>query len=112
MSAPRLVRVFLGFFCMVLAGYVVFGRAFAYLGFPPFYIGEIALVLGAAVALMAGNLTSAIFNLPGLALALLMVWTAYRTIPYLPQEGLDAPRDAMMVFYGLFAYVVASFILK
>jgi hypothetical protein len=111
-SAPRLVRVFLGFFCFVLAGYVVFGKGFAYLGFPPLYIGEIALVLGAAVALMAGHLTSAILNLPGLALALLIVWTAHRTIPYWTEYGLDAPRDAMIVFYGLFAYVIASFVLQ
>jgi hypothetical protein len=111
-SAPRVVRVFLGFFCFVLAGYVVIGREFAYLGFPPLYIGEIVLVLGAAVALMAGNLTSAFLNLPGLALALLIVWTAHRTTPYWTQYGLDAPRDAMVVFYGLFAYVIASFVLQ
>ncbi|MBS0525878.1 MAG: O-antigen ligase family protein [Proteobacteria bacterium] len=110
--APRLVRVFLHFFCFVLAGYAVFGKDFAYLGFPPLYIGEMALVLGAAVALIAGNLTSAILNLPGLALALLMIWTAHRTIPYWSQYGLDAPRDAMIVFYGLFAYVIASLVLQ
>lgn len=111
-SAPLLVRIYLGFFCIVLAGYAVFGKDFAYLGFPPFYIGEIALILGVAVALIAGHLTSAILNLPGLALALLMLWTAHRTIPYWDQYGLDAPRDAMIVFYGLFAYVIASIVLQ
>jgi hypothetical protein len=110
--ASRLVRAFLSFFCFVLAGYVVLGKDFAYLGFPPLYIGEIALILGAAVALIAGNLTSAILNLPGLALALLMLWTAHRTIPYWNEYGLDAPRDAMIVFYGLFAYVIASLVLQ
>jgi hypothetical protein len=112
LSAMRLLRVFLGFFCFVLAGYVVFGKHFAYLGFPPLYIGEIALTLGATVALTVGALSSAILNLPGLALALLILWTAHRTIPYLDQYGLDAPRDAMVVFYGLFAYVIASLVLK
>jgi hypothetical protein len=111
-STPRLVRVFLGFFCFVLAGYATLGKEFAYLGFPPLYMGEIALALGAATALMAGNLISAILNLPGLALALLMLWTAHRTIPYWNQYGLDAPRDAMMVFYGLFAYVIAALVLQ
>jgi hypothetical protein len=110
--APSLVRAFVGFFCFALAGYVLFGRAFAYLGFPPLYIGEMALVLGAAIALLTGNMTSAIVNLPGLALALLIVWTAHRTIPYWTQYGLDALRDAMIVFYGLFAYIIASFILQ
>ncbi|MEA2914208.1 MAG: hypothetical protein QOJ15_6289 [Bradyrhizobium sp.] len=111
-TTPRLVRVFFGFFCLVLAGYVIFGKDFAYLGFPPLYIGEMALALGALTALMAGNLISAILNLPGLALALLMLWTAHRTIPYWNQYGLDAPRDAMIVFYGLFAYVIASLVLQ
>jgi len=88
------------------------GRAFAYLGFPPLYIGEITLVLGIAAALMAGNLTGALFNLPGLALALLMLWTALRTIPYWNIYRFDALRDAVIVFYGLFAYVIASLILQ
>jgi hypothetical protein len=112
MSAPRLVRLFMGFFCFLLAGYALLGKDFAYLGFPPLYVGEIALVLGAAVALVAGNLTSAILNLPGLALALLILWTAHRTIPYWDPYGLDAPRDAMIVFYGLFAYIIASLVLR
>lgn len=112
MSASRLVRIFLGFFCFVLAGYAIFGKDFAYLGFPPLYIGEIALILGAAVALIAGNLTGAILNLPGLALALLILWTANRTVPYWNQFGLDAPRDAMIVVYGLFAYIIASLVLQ
>ena len=108
----RLVRAFLNLFCFALAGYAVLGRSFAYLGFPPFYIGEITLALGIAAALTAGNLTSAILNLPGLSLALLMLWTAFRTIPYWNTYGLDAPRDAMIVFYGLFSYVIASLILR
>ena len=109
---PRLISVYLYFLCFVLAGYVLLGRAFAYLGFPPLYIGEITLVLGIAAALMAGNLTGAIFNLPGLALALLMLWTALRTIPYWNIYRFDALRDAVIVFYGLFAYVIASLILQ
>src|SRR3981081_1512186 len=95
----RLVRAFLNVFCFTLAGYALLGRSFAYLGFPPFYIGEMTLALGIAAALTAGNLTSAILNLSGLSLALLMLWTAFRTIPYWTSYGFDAPRDAMMVFY-------------
>jgi hypothetical protein len=109
---PRVVRGYLSLLCFVLAGYLLLGRAFAYLGFPPLYIGEITLALGIVAALMAGNLTSAIFNWPGVALALLMLWTAFRTIPYLPTYGFDAPRDAVTVFYGLYAYVIASLILQ
>jgi hypothetical protein len=109
---PRLVRGYLSLLCFILAGYLLLGRAFAYLGFPPLYVGEITLALGIVAALMAGNLTSAIFNWPGVALALLMLWTAFRTIPYWHTYGFDAARDAVTVFYGLFAYVVASLILQ
>jgi O-Antigen ligase len=109
---PRLVRGYLYLLCFILAGYLLLGRAFAYLGFPPLYIGELTLALGIVTALMAGNLTSAIFNWPGVTLALLMLWTAFRTIPYWHTYRFDAPRDAVTVFYGLFAYVIASLILQ
>src|ERR1043165_8480488 len=109
---PGLMRVYLNSLCFVLAGYVVLGTAFAYLGFPPLYIGEMTLVLGIAAALMAGNLTGAIFNLPGIALALLMLWTVFRTIPYWNTYKFDALRDAVIVVYGLFAYIIASLILR
>lgn len=111
-APPRLVRTYLYFLCFVLAGYAIVGREFAYLGFPPLYIGEITLALGAVAALTGGNLTSAILNFPGFALALLMVWTAHRTLPYWNQYRFDSLRDAMIVFYGLFAYVMASLILQ
>src|SRR5262249_44273491 len=109
---PRLARLFVSCFCLVLAAYAIFGKDFAYLGFPPLYVGELTLALGVLTAPAAGSLVSAILNVPGCALALLMLWTANRTIPYWNQYGLDAPRDAMIVFYGLFAYVIASFVLQ
>jgi len=109
---PRVVRVFLAFLCFALAGYAVLGRNFAYLGYPPLYIGEIVLALGIVAALAAGNLAAAILNGPGIMLALLMVWTALRTVPYCDEYGLDAPRDAMIVFYGFFSYISAALILQ
>ena len=109
---PRVVGVFLGFFSFVLLGYAVLGRSFAYLGVPPLYIGEISLALGIVAALLAGNLAAAIFNWPGLALLLLMIWTGLRTVPYLKLYGFDSLRDSVIVFYGLFSFVVASLILQ
>jgi hypothetical protein len=111
-ATPPQVRVFLNFFCFVLAGYVLLGKNFAYLGFPPLYIGEVALAMGLVAALTAGNLTSAILNLPGFPLAVLMVWTAVRTTPYWNTYGFDAPRDAMVAFYGFFSYIIAALILQ
>lgn len=109
---PRVVSFFLSFFCLVLAGYALLGRSFAYLGVPPLFVGEISLVLGIVAALLAGNLASAIFNWPGLALVLLMLWTAFRTLPYLKVYGMDALRDSVIVFYGLFSFIIASLILQ
>lgn len=109
---PRVVVVFLGFHCFVLAGYAIIGKGFAYLGSPPLYIGEIALLLGMMAALTRGALAGAIFNFPGLALLLLMIWTAIRTVPYLSQYGFDSLRDSVLVFYGLFSFIIASLILQ
>jgi hypothetical protein len=109
---PRLAAVFLGFFGFVLAGYAIVGRGFAYFGFPPLYIGEMALALGILASLAAGNLVSAVFNVPGLALVLLMLWTAIRTVPYLGEYGIDSLRDSVIAFYGLFSFIIASLILQ
>jgi len=95
----------------VILGYAVAGRGFAYVGVPPVYVGEAALVLGLLVVAWEGSAMRAM-SAPALAaLAALAAWTAYRTVPYLDVYGLDAPRDAMVVGYGLYAVVVAGLLL-
>jgi hypothetical protein len=111
-SAGRLDDWYLRALGIGLAGYAVFGKGFAYLGAPPFYVGEILLLLGIAVALARGAVAAALFNLPALALLTMICWTALRTLPYMHEYGIDAVRDSVVVSYGLFAFVVAALLLR
>jgi hypothetical protein len=108
----NLVRFFLYALCVLLAGYAIVGRGFAYLGFPPLFIGEVVLFLGLAAALQGGAIQDAVFNPPAFALLALMIWTGLRTAPYWNEYGFDALRDAMFAFYSLFAIIVASLLLR
>jgi hypothetical protein len=96
---------------VVILGYAVAGRGFAYLGVPPIFVGEVVLVLGLAIAAWEGAVARAL-SAPALkALVALMLWVVIRTIPYLSIYRVDAARDAMLAGYGLFAIVVASLLL-
>jgi len=112
-GAPRLVGdrylIFLG---IVLLGYAILGRGFAYLGVAPLFIGEVALFSGALVAWRAGALSLPLAAWPGRLLATFMVWGLIRTLPFIPEYGVDALRDAVLWGYGLFAFIVAGLLLR
>jgi hypothetical protein len=65
-----------------LLGYAFFGKGFAYLGFPPIFIGEIAFFTGFVVLLRTGCLIAALTTLPSLTLAVAMAWVLLRTLPF------------------------------
>lgn len=104
----RIGDVFLGTLAFMLAGYAFLGRSFAYLGVSPLYLGELALPI-ALVALVRCRQRDRFQPIHGLLLAF-MVWGALQTIPYIPQYGIDALRDAVTWGYAIYAIVV-SFIL-
>jgi hypothetical protein len=105
----RLTRIFLAVLAILLSGYALFGRGFAYLGAPPIFVGEIGLLL--AVAAIAVRVTHVRLNGLHLLLLAFMAWGLVRTIPYIPEYGVDALRDAVLWAYGLFALGV-SFALR
>jgi hypothetical protein len=96
----------------LLAGYLMFDRAFAYLHPPglPLYIGEIVLGLGTLGVLLAtGYLRIPARDEPMLALlALFGIWGAVRAVPGLPTYGLDAVRDSALWYYSLFAFLAVA----
>jgi hypothetical protein len=96
----------------LLAGYAIFSKAFAYLGLGPFYIGDIVFALGAVAFLRLGCVFASLATLPSVLLALLFGWAVIRTLPYLGQYGLDAPRDSVIVVYGGFAFIVTAVLLE
>jgi len=121
-SLPALGRVgpirrtiadqFLAFFTLVLGGYAVGSKGFAYLGVSPVYIGEVSLLFG-VVALWYTRSIRHLFGAPLIRLLLLfMLFGAMRTIPYLAEYRIDALRDGVLWGYGVFSLAVAGVILS
>lgn len=97
---------------VVLAGYAIFGKTFAYLGFPPLYVGEIALLLGIVAFIQSRCVIATFANMPMLVLSLLMAWVLLRTLPFIGLYGINAVRDSVIVMYGGFAFIVVALMLQ
>jgi hypothetical protein len=105
-SPERLTRAFLASLALLLLGYALLGRGFAYLGAPPLFVGECVLALG--IFGVAARWSRQIPRLPLFGLiALLLVWGASRAVPGIPSYGLLALRDAATIGYAIFALLIA-----
>lgn len=102
---------YLLFLCALLAGYAAMGKGFAYLGFPPIYVGEIALLFGTIIILRIGNILALIASSSAFALAAMMAWTTALTLPNIGTYGFDALRDSVVTMYGLFSFIVLALLL-
>lgn len=100
----RLGRLFLVLTSVLLAGYAFFGRAFAYLGIPPLYVGELVLALGLLAFVWAPRRKR--LAMPILLLIVFVALGALRTIPFLGVHGIDAVRDAALWYYALYAVLI------
>ena len=99
-------RVFLGALAVIVIGYAFFNRAFAYVGISPLFVGEVVLGLGILAfiySIRRWRLTPVTF-----VILVLMGWGALQTIPYLPQYGVDALRDAVAWIYAAFALILVT----
>ncbi len=103
---------YLQLLALALLGYALAGKGFAYVGIPPLFIGEIVYLLGIVAFIATGCWVAVLASLPALMLALLMGLVIIRTIPYVGTHGLDAARDAVVVLYGGFAFVVTALLLE
>ncbi|TCO23375.1 O-antigen ligase-like membrane protein [Kribbella steppae] len=96
----------------LLAGYLLFDRAFAYLHLPgsPLFVGEMVLWVGAVATLVATRyLQMPIRDEPILALLVTFaLWGLIRMVPGVATYQLDAVRDAALWFYCLFAFFVTA----
>lgn len=103
----------LGFaICTLLAGYAFLGKGFAYLGFPPIYIGEVTLAILLGMTLARGGMRLAFRSPLSWGLLVFALWGAFRTIPYIGIYRIDAARDAVIWAYSVFAVLVATFLLR
>ena len=103
-------RAYLVLLGIGLLGYAVAGRGFAYLGFPPFFVGELLLVLGVTVLVARGHVGGLLRQPLVWALLLFMSVGAAATVPHLGEHGVDALRDAAQWGYGAFALIVAGLV--
>lgn len=99
---------YLRLLCVLLLGYALMGKGFAYIGIPPFYVGELLMLYG-LVALMLSPDWSRVLRTAWLwPVFALMAWGALRTIPYLQTDGVDALHDAAVWIWGIYAIVISS----
>jgi hypothetical protein len=103
---------YLALLSIVLLGYALMGKGFAYLGVPPLYVGEIALVTGIIIMFRNGAVAGLLTTLPAVLLVVLMTWVLVRTVPFIGEYGVESVRDSMVVMYGLFAFIVISLLLQ
>jgi hypothetical protein len=97
---------------VLLAGYAIAGKTFAYLGVAPLYVGELAFGLGILAFLQSRCAIATFAALPSVVLGLLMGWALMRTLPYLGEFGVDALRDSVIVLYGGFASITTALLLE
>jgi O-antigen ligase len=96
----------------LLCGYAIFGKAFAYLGVPPLYVGEMVFLLGILAFLHSRCAIATFATLPMMLLGLLASWVVLRTLPYISEYGVDALRDSVIVLYSGFAVIVTALLLE
>lgn len=106
----RIHKAYLAALGVGLLGYAVMGRGFAYVGYPPVYVGEVLLGLGIAVLIVRGTAGRVIREPLVWNLLLFMVVGAMATVPHLSTYGVDAVRDAAQWGYGVFALIVAGLV--
>jgi O-Antigen ligase len=101
----------LGLLSIVLLGYALFGKSWAYVGVRPVFVGEAVLLCGLP-ALLALHTWRGLVGFPCFwCLLLLGTWGMFRTWPDIPVYGVDALRDAALWGYALFALLVFGTIL-
>ncbi len=109
-GSERLLALYGWLIGPLLAGYLLFDRAFAYIHIPgtPLYVGELVLVVGALGCLNTGYLRVLVRDDPLLALlGAFFLWGFIRFLPGLRAYGIFAVRDFALIYYCLFAYFVA-----
>lgn len=110
MSPTRIPAVVLG---VLLAGYMLGDKGFAYLHLPgtPIFVGEMALAVIAVYLIGFYPINDDRLRSPvRLILVVFLLYSAARTLPYLGQYGIDALRDASQWYYGILAFFVADFV--
>jgi len=97
---------------VLLVGYMLFNRTFAYLGVAPLYIGDLMLAFGLLALVLGGGLGLVMRSPVAWLLVALIGLGMLRTLPYVPIYQIDALRDGATWGYGIFALVTAACLLR
>jgi len=106
---PRFAIIWLG---VVLLGYALLDRGFAYVGVPPLFIGEVTLALCVAAVLFATRPAWLLRSPLTALLVIFMLIGAAATIPHIGKYGLDSLRDSATWYYATFAIVTAVLLVR
>ena len=95
---------------VVLLGYAVCGKGFAYVGMPPLFIGELTLGCGLVAFSTARGWKTVLADWRLWPLLALCAWGLIRTVPFISADPVNAIRDGVVWGYGTFAFVMAALI--
>lgn len=110
-SPGLLQRIWLDAFCVLLLGYALFGKGFAYLGASPLFVGELVLLSGLYLFLRVG--WKFVIIRPAVwPLLVLAAWGTLTTLPHVSTYGIDSIRDAMIWGYAIFVLLVMGILLN
>lgn len=95
---------------LLLSGYMLLGKGFAYVGIQKYYVSEFGIIMIVFVTCLAiFSLEGGInrhFSLGVIFLIVFMGWGTLRTLPFLPKFGFTALRDAVIWGYAVYALAV------
>jgi hypothetical protein len=113
LSLPTLFPwLFVRALAALLIGYVCFGRAFAHVGVPPVFVGELVLAIGLLAAITTQQRWVALRSPITWLYLVFAGWCAARAAFELPVYGIDTLRDSVIWGYGIFALLVPAFLIR
>ena len=110
MSPTRIPTIAIG---VLLAGYMLGDKGFAYLHLPgtPLFVGEVVLAIIGVYLIRFYPISDDRLRSPArLTLVVFLLYSAARTVPYLGQYGIQAVRDASPWYYAILAFFVADLV--
>jgi len=109
-ARPTVRDRFVTMLAVVLLGYALAGKGFAYLGVPPLFIGEITLGCGLVAFATAGAWFGTLCDARLWPLLAMCAWGLCRTLPFVSADPVNAIRDGVVWGYGTFAVVMVTLI--
>jgi hypothetical protein len=98
---------------VLLAGYAIGSKTFAYISIPPLYIGDVVLAFGIIAFLKSRCAVATLTTLPSLLILLLLSWAIIVcALPNFGTFGIDTLRDGAIVAYSGFAFIFVALLLE